>query len=63
MIEEGAITKPLKGIRISDNMLNILRNVTRIGNDPAHLRGWEVETPVVCPHVQVNGVNITRSVE
>ncbi|MCK4501305.1 TldD/PmbA family protein, partial [Candidatus Babeliales bacterium] len=58
VIKNGQISKPIKGIRISENMLNLLKNVAAIGNKPKRVIGWEVETPVVSPAVLVRDVNV-----
>ncbi len=62
-IEKGKLAGPVKDIRISESMLNILGNVTAVGNDPMLVHWWEVETPISCPHVLVKDVNITRSTQ
>jgi PmbA protein len=53
----------VKDIRISENMLNILKNVKAVGNDPMQVHWWEVDSPVFSPHVLVENVNITRSTQ
>ncbi len=62
-IEKGRLVGPVKDIRISENMLNILKNVRAVGNDPMLVHWWEVESPVICPHVLVEKVNITKSTQ
>jgi PmbA protein len=62
-IEKGRLAGPVKDIRISENMLNILKNVKAVGNDPMQVHWWEVETPVFSPHVLVEKVNITKSTQ
>jgi PmbA protein len=62
-IEKGEIVGSVKDIRISENMLNILKNVTALGNDPSQIHWWEVGIPTVTPHVLVRDVNVTRSTQ
>jgi PmbA protein len=62
-IEKGRLAGPVKDIRISENMLNILKNVKAVGNDPMQVHWWEVDSPVFSPHVLVENVNITRSTQ
>ena len=50
-------------MRITENILNLLKNVAAIGNKPERVIGWEVETPVITPAVLVKDVNVTRPVE
>jgi len=51
LIENGEIKYPIKGIRVSENLLRIMKNISAIGNDSVQIKGWEVESPVVTPHV------------
>jgi len=60
LIENGELTKSLKEIRLSDNMLRMLQNITAISRKQEQILGWEVEIPVITPHVLVRGVNVTR---
>ena len=60
VIKNGKIGQPIKGIRISENMLNLLKNAAALGNKPERVVGWEVVTPIVTPAVLVKDVNITR---
>ncbi|MAG08350.1 TldE-like protein [Candidatus Woesearchaeota archaeon] len=60
-VKDGEIKFPVKHLRISDNILNILKNVKMIGNRPEQIFGWEIETPVITPMVLVKGLNITKS--
>lgn len=62
-IEKGRLAGPVKDIRISESMANVLMNVAEVGNDPMMVHWWEVTTPVVSPHVLVSGVNITKSTQ
>ncbi len=62
-IKRGKVQHAIKNIRISDNMLHILRNLYAIANNKQQIRGWEVETPVTTPSVLVKDLNITRPLE
>ena len=62
-IENGEIKYPVKEIRISDNVLNILKNIMTIGKNVEPVSGWEVDVPCFTPHVLVKDVNISKSVE
>ncbi len=63
MIKNGKMGQPIKGIRISENILNLLKNVAAVGKMPERVIGWEVETPVLTPAVLVKNVNVTRPVD
>ncbi|NYZ76276.1 TldD/PmbA family protein [Candidatus Micrarchaeota archaeon] len=60
LIEKGELTKSLKEIRLSDNMLRMLQNITAVSRRQEQILGWEVEIPVITSHVLVRGVNVTR---
>ena len=62
-IRNGKLDGSVKDIRISENMLNIIKNVKAVGNDSMQVHWWEVETPVFSPHVLVENVNITKSTQ
>lgn len=59
-IEKGELTKSLKEIRLNDNMLRMLQNTAGVAKKQEQILGWEVEIPVVTPHVLVKGVRVTR---
>jgi PmbA protein len=60
LIKRGQIVKPVKQLRISENMLNLLKNISGIANDVQQITSWEVHTPVFTPHILVKDVNITE---
>jgi PmbA protein len=59
LIKNGKIVNSLKGIRISENVLNMLKNVKEVGKESVHLRSWEASTPILSPHVLIKDCNIT----
>ncbi len=59
LIKNGEIAQSIKGIRISDNLENIMKNVVAISDKPEWIHWWEVTTPVLTPYVLVKKVNIT----
>lgn len=60
LIENGEITTPLKEIRISDNVVNMLKNITHIGKETEQIYSWETNIPTFTPLVAVKNVKITR---
>ncbi|MBS3165290.1 TldD/PmbA family protein [Candidatus Woesearchaeota archaeon] len=60
LIRDGELAAPLKELRISDNLLGIMRSVSAVGKDARQVRGWEVETPTVTPPAAVDAVRFTR---
>ncbi|MCD6399125.1 MAG: TldD/PmbA family protein [Candidatus Aenigmarchaeota archaeon] len=62
LIKNGKIVKSLKNIRISDNMINILKNISLISNHAKNLYTWETSMPIFSPYVLVRDVMITKPV-
>ncbi|MBL7147578.1 MAG: TldD/PmbA family protein [Nanoarchaeota archaeon] len=60
LIENGKIVKSLKNIRISDNMLNIMKNVALLSKKNLQIKSWEAEIPVLTPEILVKDVNVTK---
>ncbi len=60
-VEDGEINYPVEGIRISDSMPRILKNVESLSKDVKQVYWWEVEVPVFTPQVLVKDINITKS--
>ncbi|MEA3431009.1 MAG: TldD/PmbA family protein [Nanoarchaeota archaeon] len=60
-IKNGEIVGSIRNIRLSENILNIMKNISTIGNSSEQIVGWEVESPVITPMVFVKGLNITVS--
>ena len=61
LIENGKITHPVKNIRLSDNILNIIKSTKALGKKSVQIQGWEVETPTIIPKALVKSLNITQS--
>ena len=59
-IENGKIKYPVKEIRISENILNLLCNISAIGKEEKQIYGWEVSIPTLTPMVLVKNVNVTK---
>ena len=60
LIKNGEIVQSLKGMRISDNMLDILKNIQCCNKKLWQIKSWEAEIPTFTPEVLVNNVNITK---
>ncbi|MFQ5819748.1 MAG: TldD/PmbA family protein [Candidatus Heimdallarchaeota archaeon] len=59
LIEKGEITRPIRELRISDDMLTMLANVDAMENQTTQIRSWEVDTPTFIPTVLVKDVNFS----
>ena len=62
LIEDGKIIRPVKGIRISDSLPRMIKELTP-AKESQQIAGWEVELPVVTPPLLVRRVNITKSTD
>jgi PmbA protein len=61
LIKNGKITKSLKNLRVSDNMLKILENMSEIGSNATQMVTWEAENNVKCPSVLIDDVNMSKA--
>ncbi len=62
LIENGE-RKPIKNVRISDNMLRIFANIDAMGNDRTQVYWWEVETPTIIPSLRIRDCRITAATQ
>jgi PmbA protein len=60
-IRNGKLTHPLKGLRLSDNMIRILQSVRALSKEQQWIRWWEVDTPTLTPYALVEDVGITTA--
>ena len=62
LIENGEIKQSLKDLRISDNVLTMLNNVTAISKERQQVHWWgEVDPPALSPYVLIKDVHLTKS--
>jgi PmbA protein len=60
-IKDGQLGQPVKGLRVSDNMIRILQSVKTLSKEQHWIRWWEVDTPTFTPYALVDGVGITTA--
>lgn len=60
-IKNGEILENVKGVRISDNMERILKNVAFLSKEKKQIYWWEIENPVFSPYAFVRDVCITTA--
>ena len=63
LYKKGECVKAVKDIRVTDNMLRLFKNIRAQSEKRVQQCGWEVDDPVVCGKVVVDGVTITKSVK
>ncbi len=61
LVENGQISKPLKGMRAGDDLLRMMSAVKLASSDREWIQWWEVDTPTLCPWILVDGMTITRA--
>jgi len=60
-IRNGKLGNPVKGLRVSDNMIRILQSIEMLSKERQWIRWWEVPTPTLTPFVLVRDVGITTA--
>jgi len=61
IIKNGEIKGAIKNIRISDNVIRMLKNVDAIGKNVEQIHWWEAEIPVFTPYIRIREVGITKA--
>ena len=61
LVERGELKSPTKGIRISDSLERMFSSIRLLSKEREWVQWWEVDTPVLCPWVMVDGVTVTRA--
>ena len=59
-IENGEIKQPIKNIRITESMLDILKNIQTVSKETHQVKSWEASTPTTTPKLLVKDVRITK---
>ncbi len=61
LIEDGEIKQSWKDLRLSDNALRLLNQITAISKERQHVHWWlEVEPPSLSPYVLAEDIQLTR---
>ncbi len=58
-VENGEIVESWKGIRITENILNLMKNIRELGNEVVPVDWWGETQAVFAPHALVDDVRIT----
>jgi len=61
LVEGGRIARSLKGMRMGDDLDRMFSSVTLLSKNREWIQWWEVDTPTLCPWMEVDGVTITRA--
>jgi PmbA protein len=65
-VKDGRIQYPVKDIRITENIINLMKSISVIGKDSVQVTGWGTQPPnfennVVTPSILCKKLNITKS--
>ncbi|WP_287954243.1 TldD/PmbA family protein [Acidiplasma sp.] len=60
LINNGKISKAMGGIRISDSIPNILKNIKKVSSEEKYVKWWDEISPSIMPYVLAEDVNITK---
>lgn len=61
LVEDGEVKASAKGVRISDNMLRVLKAVKALSKQRKWVEWWEVETPSYVPRMLISNLQITKA--
>jgi len=62
LIENGEVKQSLKDLRVSDNALTMLGNITAVSKERQHVHWWgEADPPSLSPYVLIKNVHMTKS--
>lgn len=62
LVENGEFKQSLKDLRISDNVLTMLNNISAISKERQHVHWWgEADPPSLSPYVLIKNVHLTKS--
>ncbi len=61
LVENGSVTKPLSGLRVSDSIERLLSSIRLLSKEREWIQWWEVDTPTLIPWLLVEGVSVTRA--
>ena len=59
-VKGGEIVGPVRGLRMTDNLVRMLGNVEATSSKRYWIKWWEVDTPILAPAMVVRGVKFTK---
>ncbi|MBD3189908.1 MAG: hypothetical protein GF308_04660 [Candidatus Heimdallarchaeota archaeon] len=61
LIENGEIKKPVRKLRLTENLLGMSKRISALGKNVQQINWWEVPTPTFIPPIKVADCNITAA--
>ena len=62
LVEKGEM-KPIKNLRLSDNILRMFSSISAVGNDRRQIFWWEVYIPTIIPSIKVSDCRMTTATQ
>jgi PmbA protein len=63
LIENGEIKKPVRKLRLTEDLLGMLKRISMIGKDIKQIKWWEVEEPTFIPSIKISDCKLTSSTD
>ncbi|MHA1734190.1 MAG: metallopeptidase TldD-related protein [Promethearchaeota archaeon] len=63
LIEGGEVKRPVRKLRLADNILRMAKDITRLGNDVRQVKWWEVMFPTFIPTIKVKDCTMTSATQ
>ena len=60
MIKNSEIDKPIKNLRVSENVLNMLKNIEKFSKEKEQITSWEASTPCHLAPLLIKNVRMTK---
>lgn len=61
LIKDGTISASIRELRISDNILRVIKNIDELSRDRTWIKWWEVYIPTLSPYAVIRDLNFTKS--
>lgn len=63
LVEDGQVSKPVRKMRLTDNLLEMCSRISAIGKDIKQIQWWEVQTPTFIPTIKVSDCTFTSATQ
>ncbi|MFX0090464.1 MAG: TldD/PmbA family protein [Candidatus Hodarchaeota archaeon] len=63
IVENGEIKKPVRNLRLSDNLLRMFKSIQALGKEVRQIKWWEVPSPVWIPPMRIEECRMTAATQ
>lgn len=63
LIEHGEIQRPLRKLRLADNLLGMAKRITAMGKEAKQVQWWEVQFPTFIPVIKIENCRLTSATQ